>query len=278
MKIFFVLHLFIPFLVFAQPKIKKVLTEGEGIPVVMLNGGTADMNVFTDHSKELSRHYKVIRMEQFNVQYAAEGVMLPADYSVRMESEAIRFTLDSLDIKEPVVLVGHSYGGLIALDFALNHPKYIRSLVLIEPPVFHLAEIKGESPEGIKKMQDLLKQFSPRAEITEEMVKQFRCELVNCDSIDIHQHPLWNTWVKQKNRLRGLSVVSNFKIDLEKLHQFKKPVLIVTGTQTVPFHKRIDELLTEGFTDAKAANIHGGHTAVNTNAKEFIECLLKFLK
>lgn len=262
----------------AQPKIKKVLIEGEGKPIVMLNGGTFDMSVFDVHSKELSRKYKVIRMEQFNVQYATENLVLPKNYSVLMESEAIKFTLDSLNIKEPVVLVGHSYGGLIAFDFALNHVKYVNSLVLIEPPVFGIAESKNEVPEEIKKMQELSIQFTPQADITEDMVKQFRCLLMNCDTFDIQQHPLWKTWIKNKNRLRGLSVGSNYKIDYEKLHQFRKPVLLVTGTQTVPFHKRIDELLAAEFSFAKTVNILGGHIAVSTNANEFIECLLKFLE
>ena len=278
MKIFFVTLLFIQISSLAQPTIKKILIEGEGTPVVMLNGGTADMSVFTVHSKELSHNYKVIRMEQFNVQYATERLMLPKDYSVQMESEAIKFTLDSLNIKEPVILVGHSYGGLIAFDFALNHPDYIRSLVLIEPPIFGIAEIKNESPEGMKKMQELSKQFTPQAEITEDMVKQFRCDLMNCDTFDIRKHPLWATWIKQKNRLRGLSVVNNYQFDLKKLHQFQKPVLIVTGTQTVPFHTRIDELLAAEFSLAKTASIQGGHTAVNTNPNEFIGTLTKFLK
>ena len=278
MKIFFVTLLFIQISSLAQPTIKKILIEGEGTPVVMLNGGTADMSVFTVHSKELSHNYKVIRMEQFNVQYATERLMLPKDYSVQMESDAIKFTLDSLNIKEPVILVGHSYGGLIAFDFALNHPDYIRSLVLIEPPIFGIAEIKNESPEGMKKMQELSKQFTPQSEITEDMVKQFRCDLMNCDTFDIRKHPLWATWIKQKNRLRGLSVVNNYQIDLKKLHQFQKPVLIVTGTQTVPFHTRIDELLAAEFSLAKTASIQGGHIAVNTNPNEFIGYLLKFLK
>ncbi len=278
MKIFFIFLFFIQTSALGQPTIKKVLIEGEGTPIVMLNGGTADMSVFTVHSKELSRNYKVIRMEQFNVQYATERLMLPKDYSVQMESEAIKFTLDSLNIKEPIILVGHSYGGLIAFDFALNHPDYIRSVVLIEPPIFGIAEIKNESPEGMKKMQELLKQFTPHAEIADDMVKQFRCDLMNCDTFDIRKHPLWATWIKQKNRLRGLSVVNNYQIDLKKLHQFQKPVLIVTGTQTVPFHTRIDELLAAEFSLAKTASIQGGHTAVNTNPNEFIECLLKFLK
>jgi pimeloyl-ACP methyl ester carboxylesterase len=278
MKTFFVSLLFLPISIIAQPKIKKVLLEGGGSPIVMLNGGTADMSVFATHSKELSSNYQVIRMEQFNVQYASEGMMLPTDYDVRMESEAIKFTLNSLKIRGPVVLVGHSYGGLIAFDFALNHPTYISSLVLIEPPIFQIAEVKKESPGGMKQMQDLLKQFSPQADITEEMVKQFRCELMNCDTFDIYQHPLWKTWVNQKNRLRGLSVIRSYKIDLKKLHQFQKPVLIITGTQTVPFHQRIDELLTGAFPLVKTATIQGGHTAVNNHPHEFIECLLTFLK
>ena len=278
MKIFLIFLLSIQQSALAQLKIKKVLVEGEGAPIVMLNGGTADMSVFTVHSKELSHTYKVIRMEQFNVQYATEGLILPKDYSVQMESEAIKFTLDSLNIKEPIILVGHSYGGVIAFDFALTHPDYIRSLVLIEPPLFSIAKIRNESPEGMQKMQKLSQQFTPQAEITEDMVKQFRCDLMNCDTFDIHKHPLWVTWIKQKNRLRGLSVIDGYQIDLKKLHQFQKPVLIVTGTQTVYFHKRIDELLAAEFSFAQLASIKGGHAAINTNPNEFISTLLEFLK
>jgi pimeloyl-ACP methyl ester carboxylesterase len=275
MLLIFLLCLYIP----AQSQTtKKVLIEGDGAPVVMLSGGTADMSVFNVHSKELSRNYSVIRMEQFNIQYAASGSLLPKNYSVSTESEAIGFTLDSLHISEPIILVGHSYGGLIALDFALHHPDRIRSLILIEPPVFNLAEKRNQSPAGMKEMKALSKQFTPQAEITEEMVKQFRCELMNCDTFDIRKHPLWPTWLKQKNRLRGLSAVSNYQVNMKKLHQFGKPVLIITGTQTVPFHKEIDELLAAELPLAKTATIPGGHTAVNTSPKEFIECLLNYLQ
>jgi pimeloyl-ACP methyl ester carboxylesterase len=262
---------------FAQPKTKEILIEGEGVPIVMLNGGTADMSVFEPHSKQLSTAYKVIRMQQFNVQYANEGSTLPRNYSVQMESEGVKATLDSLNVKEPIILVGHSYGGLIAFDFALNHPGYIHSLVLIEPPVFAIAEEKNGSVEGMKQMQELLKKLTPQANITEELIQAFRCALMDCDSVDIRRHTMWKTWVKQKNRLRGLSVICQYRLDYEKLHEFQKPVLILTGTQSVLFHKKIDELLTAEFSLAKAANISGGHTAVNTGYAEFIKHLVDFL-
>jgi pimeloyl-ACP methyl ester carboxylesterase len=277
MKYLTVLLLMLRVAALAQPTTKKTIVEGEGSPVVLLHGGTADLSTFSAHSKELSQHYKVIRMEQFNVQYAEEGRVLPNNYSIKMESEAIKGTLDSLLVKEPVVLVGHSYGGLVALDFALNHPDYVSSLVLIEPPFFQIAESWGQSPQGMKEMKELSKQFTPQAEITEDMVMQFRCELMNCDTFDIRHHPLWNIWLQQKNRLRGLSEVNHYQVNLNKLPHFQNPVLIVTGTQTVPFHKRIDELLEAEFPHAKAASLTGGHTAVNTNPHEFVQLLEKFL-
>lgn len=262
----------------AQPKTKQILLEGGGPPIVLLHGGTFDFTAYAAHSKLLADSFTVIRMQQFNVQYANEGRTLPQKYSVKAESEAINATLDSLHITQPVILVGHSYGGVIAFDFALNHPDKIRSLLLVEAPLYDLAKKKGEYSEKMRQIDELTRHFTPQAIITEEMIKSFRCEMTNCDTFDIRQHPMWPKWLKQKDRLRGLSVVADYKIDFRKLHAFQKPVLIITGTITIQPNKIIDNLLTHEFSNVKTASLPGDHIAIYQNAETFVQTLKAFMR
>jgi pimeloyl-ACP methyl ester carboxylesterase len=57
-------------------------------------------------------------------------------FSLAQEAAAVRSLLGRLD--EPVHLVGHSYGGAVALHIARTRPECVRSLTLVEPSAFHL--------------------------------------------------------------------------------------------------------------------------------------------
>jgi pimeloyl-ACP methyl ester carboxylesterase len=261
-----------------QSNTKQVLIEGNGPPVVLLHGGTFDYTAYAAHAKLLAESFCVVRMMQFNVQYADEQLTLPKHYSVQMESDAVKATLDSLNITQPVILVGHSFGGVIAFDFAINYPKSIQALILVEAPLFDIAKVKGEYSDQMKQIDELTKHFTPQATITEEMIKSFRCEMTNCDTFDIRTHPMWNKWLKQKDRLKGLSVVPAYKIDFDKLHAFQKPVLIVTGTTTIEPNKTIDKLLSREFSHTKTANLSGEHIAIYQQPEAFVQRLRVFLQ
>jgi pimeloyl-ACP methyl ester carboxylesterase len=270
--------LVISFSVSAQSILKRTIVEGEGTPIVMLPGGTVDISALSLVSRGMENRYKVIRMENLNVQYACKGQTLPEGYSVETESKAVRSTLDSLQITGPIILMGHSYGGLIALDYALKHPENILALILLEPPVFGIVDAKHELPAGMKEMMALTKELTPQAEITEEMVARFRCELLDCETTPVQELPQWLIWLNQKDRLRGLSAVSDYKLDVRKIHQFRQPVLIITGTESVPFHKRINALLTAEFPNAMAESIESDHAIPSKAPLDLVKCLKNFVK
>lgn len=275
---FFVVLLFLHSVSFAQYTTKKVIVNGSGPPLVLLAGGRWDMQSFSDPATSLGSTHRVIRMEHFNVQYANNGLLLPAGYSLKKESDAIGSTLDSLGIKHPVVLVGWSFGALMAMDFALNYPERVSKLVLYEPPAFWLAHAKGESPENMETMIQLTKAFTPQASITEAQLAAFRCLLDKCDTAEIRNHPQWQVWASRKDRLRGLSVVANHVDTITRLQSFKQPVLILTGKGTVKFHRRINELLNNEFPNSSLIEIAGGHSAPQEAVREFIDVVSGFIR
>ena len=58
-----------------------------------------------------------------------------------------------IEAKQPVVLVGHSYGAAIALMAALANPARVRALALYEPTLFSLIEAESPPPndaDGIR--------------------------------------------------------------------------------------------------------------------------------
>jgi pimeloyl-ACP methyl ester carboxylesterase len=67
------------------------------------------------------------------------GEDLPADarFSIAGEARALLDITAAMGIPS-FHLVGHSYGGLIALEMAVMQPDVMRSLHLIEPPLFNL--------------------------------------------------------------------------------------------------------------------------------------------
>ena len=52
-------------------------------------------------------------------------------YDMPRIQQDLETALDLLKVSTPIVLVGHSFGGAIATDFALNHPEQVERLILI---------------------------------------------------------------------------------------------------------------------------------------------------
>jgi len=76
----------------------------------------------------------------------------------------------------PIHLVGHSYGGAVALRFAFERPDLLRSLALIEPVAFHLLRHRGCSEHPHCSEHDLLSRVRDIAEtVAGDSVRGMAC-------------------------------------------------------------------------------------------------------
>jgi len=98
---------------------------GSGTPVVLIHGlpGTAeDFNAVTP----LLAAHRTIAIDRPGFGYSSGGYV-PFDRQL----STLQALMQRLGIVRPI-LVGHSYGGTIALAFAARHPSEVRGLVLVD--------------------------------------------------------------------------------------------------------------------------------------------------
>ncbi|HET7645701.1 MAG TPA: alpha/beta fold hydrolase [Candidatus Limnocylindria bacterium] len=97
--------------------------EGSGEPVLLIHAGIANLRMWDDQATALRDRFRVIR---YDTRGYGETVTQKVPFSNRADAAAV---LDHLG--EPSAhVVGLSRGGMIALDFAIERPERVRSLVV----------------------------------------------------------------------------------------------------------------------------------------------------
>ena len=136
---------------------------GEGPPVVMLHGllvGNMTTWYWTA-APELAERHRVIL---FDLRGHGRSARPPSGYDVPRMSRDLACVVDELTYG-PVALVGHSYGALVALTFALRHPERVSKIAVVEAPLppSDLVEFDAFVSGGPGKMLDALPEGLRRA-------------------------------------------------------------------------------------------------------------------
>ncbi|GAB4376729.1 MAG: hypothetical protein Kow00114_40590 [Kiloniellaceae bacterium] len=169
-------------------------------------------------------------------------------------------------------LVGHSYGGAVAMKIALNHPGRVLSLTLIEPVLFHLLPLAGGAEDlrlyrGILGIRDRL-----RGAVAAGWPAHGMAAFVD----------FWNgagSWdalaVEQRQRLAGQAraVLDNFTAVLDErwpvadVARLRCPLLTVTGAQSPAVARQVTDRILDAAPAATAARVfRAGHMAPLTHA------------
>lgn len=99
--------------------------QGQGNALVLLHGFLGSLHIWDDFSRILSSHFRVVTIDL----PGHGGSDVIEDATMETLAETVKAVLDSLQINACLV-VGHSMGGYVALEFARQYPQLLRGLCL----------------------------------------------------------------------------------------------------------------------------------------------------
>lgn len=243
--------------------------EGTGSPVVLLHGSASSGRQWSDLTEQLKRNHRVIvpDLRGYGRSHATDS---GAAGSLDDDVEAIFALIEPLN--EPVDLVGHSFGGAVAMKVALRWPEKVKSLTIIEPVLFHL--LRQDDGSG-RSLLWQVKQLSSR--IVSSILDRDPARGMQ-QFVDFWNGP--GSWSRTEPGVRDCltrrvgQVQNNFNAvygenwPLRICRGITSPVLAIMGGQSVAATRRITELLADTLPNATLHSIEGaGHMAPVTHGR-----------
>jgi pimeloyl-ACP methyl ester carboxylesterase len=150
---------------------------------------------------------------------------------------------------------------------------------LIEPSAFwvlHSKESFRLTPQMLAEQEFL--QTLTMKEVSEEQLVEFAsiAGLVSGE-VDPRTQPQWIVWSEHRQSLRIGDIEFRHEDNIERIHKFDKPVLLVKGEgSNSNYHEIADELSGE-FPKARVVTFPGGHAPHLVSKRPFLEEFARFL-
>lgn len=112
---------------------------GSGEAIVLLHGSMASKEQWSSLARQLSKNYRVITIDLLGYGRSPLPDNLKK-YDMKQESSHISETLIEVGDVTQYHLLGHSYGGAVALYHAYIHRPQVTSLTVYEPMSYNLLE------------------------------------------------------------------------------------------------------------------------------------------
>jgi pimeloyl-ACP methyl ester carboxylesterase len=174
---------------------------------------------------------------------------------------------------EPVFLLGHSYGGALALKLALEQHLKVQALAVFEPVAFHVLEASEPARQEIEIIATQMD-----AEHPVRSTAAF---------VDYWNQPGFFAALPEKVQQLMASQATKVAMDFAALmgephklvdyRRLDKPVLLLTGSATQLSAKRVAEQLQQVLPDVRVRELDCGHMGPLTHPQLVNPELCKFL-
>lgn len=129
----------------------KVHQKGSGKDILLIPGITSTYRYWNGVAEIIGDDYRLIIPDVLG--FGSSPKPLSSSYSIEEHARYVEEALDRLGIKQPIQIVGHSFGALVALHIATQSPHRVSKLVLSALPMME----KRSGAAAIAKVADMPK-------------------------------------------------------------------------------------------------------------------------
>src|SRR5690606_27997435 len=243
---------------------------GEGQPLVFLHGIFGSSDNWLTSARNLSDAYRTFAVDLRNHGHSPHDAAF--DYPA-MVDDLLTFIREK-ELRD-AVLVGHSMGGKVAMNFALAHPDQLQKLVVVDiaPKGYNMStyvELQGlqaidiDAVKSRGEADEALAAFVPEAAVRQFLLKNLKRKpdggfewKLNLDAIAAN--------------IEHIGVGPVFE------GSFEKPTLLVRGSRSRYVKDDDVGLIKKIFPKAEIATLDAGHWVPAEKPDEFVETLREWL-
>jgi pimeloyl-ACP methyl ester carboxylesterase len=226
--------------------------KGAGTPAILLHSSGSSGRQWRRLADALVERKHVVVVPDLTGHGASAAWPADAPFHFHRDVEEVVALLDAQS--EPAHVVGHSYGGLIALQATMRRPAKVRSLAVYDPVAFGALD-RARDADVVAQMNDVRRAF----ELSEaEFVEAF---------VDFWGGPgAWHALreeVRAEMRRTAFVVragVSSLALDETPAHAysvFTGPALLMRGQSSPVPARRVIERLAEAMARAHVVDVDG---------------------
>lgn len=254
------------------------IEKGEGEPVLFIHGAVSDYRTWFEQFYFFSQNYRAI---SYSRRYHRPNVKAQdsLNYSRALHTADLIEFLKTLNLGK-AHLIGHSYGGSIALMTALQHPELVGSLVLAEPsPLSSLFDRKSmnllsEQQTGFDEALQLAQNGDK-----ESAVRQFLHVIVGVDVLGLLPEERRSVVLENADTLEPMlkTYYDSPPFGCKELRNVNIPTLLVTGEFSPPIARLNNKMINECMPNSEVAVLRGAsHGLQMENPEGFNRVILQF--
>jgi pimeloyl-ACP methyl ester carboxylesterase len=261
------------------PTTANYIQKGEGPPVILIHGIAASLHDWDDLVPELA-----------NSGYSSYALdLLGHGDSPKPESRAYEMDwlfehfsswMKSLRLTQPAVLIGHSLGGYLALEYARRVSAWTRGLILVNP-LYSLRQLPALLQRTYRRpyLSSFIVERTPKWVF--RMIVDVTSMALGHSSGALHSLPERVRAQTAHDYVRaapGIYNVPNTGADLTPhLPSISFPTLIVWGDRDQTLSPASFPKLVDAMPRAVGKAIHAGHAPHQSNSEEFNQLVKEFL-